>query len=485
LKKLLKQLASESAIYGISSMLSKFIGIFLVPLYTHLLLPSDYGTLNLVNSTFYFIIVFACFALDSASARWYYDTENADDRKSTISSWFWFQLTSSIILGIIIIISSSFLSKIILKENNSILFIIPAIGLLFNILPSIVTNWLRFQRKAVHTVIFTICNILINVALNIFFVLYLKLGVKGILLSLLLSNIIASIYVIFLLKDWISISFFNMNRLKEMLKFSIPLLPTAIAFWVLNSSSSFIIEKFHSKSEVGLYSIGSMLASVVTMVVGAFQMAWGPFAFSIIEHPNAKKTFAMVLTMYSALMCFVALSVALFAKEGLMLFTAPEYHKAYIVSGILAFNGIIYGYAYIGSIGTSIAKDNKPLAISILFAALITGVLYFSLVPKYGKEGAAISILLGYLIVPIYLFYKSQKLWHIPFNFSITFLIFIFSTSIYLTWIAFFQNASLLNGLFIKIGLISFYLIFIIAVLKSTYKEEYNELIQKLKKGRN
>ncbi|MBK9483526.1 MAG: hypothetical protein IPO02_16455 [Bacteroidetes bacterium] len=97
MKYLLKQLAGESLIYGISSMLSRFSGIFLVPLYTRLLLPADYGALSLVNSTFYFIIVLAVFALDSAAARWYYDTEDINERKKTIASWFWFQLISSLI----------------------------------------------------------------------------------------------------------------------------------------------------------------------------------------------------------------------------------------------------------------------------------------------------------------------------------------------------------------------------------------------------
>ncbi|MBK7588372.1 MAG: oligosaccharide flippase family protein [Bacteroidetes bacterium] len=151
MKYLLKQLAGESLIYGISSMLSRFIGIFLVPLYTRLLLPADYGALSLVNSTFYFIIVLAVFALDSAAARWYYDTEDINERKKTIASWFWFQLISSLILCSIIVLCSPLLSKYILKDSTkNILFIIPALGLLANILPTMVSNWLRFQRKAIQ-----------------------------------------------------------------------------------------------------------------------------------------------------------------------------------------------------------------------------------------------------------------------------------------------------------------------------------------------
>jgi len=471
LKNLIKQLLGESAIYGISSMLSRFIGIFLVPLYTRVLAPAEYGTLNLVNSTFYFVLVLAVFALDNSSARWYYDTDDINDRKTTIASWFWFQLVSSLILCIVIILLSSPISLLILKVNEPILFIIPACGLLSGILPGIVTNWLRFQRKAVFTVLFTIFNILVNVSLNIFFVLVLKWGVLGILTALLISNSLATLYVIGLMREWIKPSFFSMQRIKEMLKFGLPLLPTALAFWILNSSSSFVIEYFHGKDDVGLYSIGAMVASAVAMITGAFQMAWGPFAFSIINKPEAKSTYSMVLSGYSLLMCSLALLVALFSKEGLMIFTAPEYHSAFIVSGILAFNGIIYGYAYIAVMGCSIVKKNHPLAISILIAAVVTATGYFVLVPVLGKEGAALSTAIGYVVVPVYLFYRSQKYWFIPYKFMMTILIFLSAIACYIAAMLFSTHTDIVDGLLIKTLLFIFYLVFLFFLVKKEYPE--------------
>jgi O-antigen/teichoic acid export membrane protein len=453
LKQLLKQLLSESAIYGLSSMVSRFIGIFLIPLYTKVLSPADYGSLNLVNSSFYFITVLAVFGLDSASARWYYDNEYETDRKKTIATWFWFQFITSIIIAIILCCFAPYISNKILAAETPILFIIPAVGLITSILPSIVTNWLRYQRKAKHTVIFTFINMLLNVGLSIFLVLILKKGVLGILLSVLISNGLASLYVFNLMDDWIKPKYFSLSRLKEMLKFSLPLIPTAVAFWVLNSSSAFVIEHFHGKSEVGLYAIGSMVASAVTMVVGSFQMAWGPFAFSIIDKPEAKKTYSMVLTIYTILMSTTALGVALFAKEAIQLFTAKEYHSAYLVAGFLCFNAIIYGYAYIAIIGCNVVKDNKPLAVAVLLAALLTAILYFLLVPILKKEGAALSIILGYIIVPIYLFYKSQKVWPIPFKFSLTGIIISLSIILFSINILFFDQIGIVNSVLIKIVL--------------------------------
>lgn len=480
MKKLLSQLLGESAIYGISSMVSRFISIFLVPIYTTLLLPDDYGKLSLINSTFYFVTALAVFSMDSASARWYYDTEDLNEKKSIFSSWFWFQFSISIILCLLIVFSSTLFSNLILKEQNQqLLFIIPAVGLISSILPTMISNWLRYQRKAIHTVIFTICNVLLNIGFNILFVVQLEMNVKGILFALLISNSLASIYVLMILKDWISFRYFSKQKLVEMLRYAMPLVPTAFAFWILNSSSTFLINYYHNKSEVGLFQIGSMVASAVGMVVGAFQMSWGPFAFSIIEKPEAKNVFSLVLTAYSALMCSIALGVALFAKEILILFTNAKYYDAYIVAGILAFNTIIYGYAYIAVIGSNIKKDNKPLAISIFLASIITTIIYFFLVPKFGKEGAAISTFLGYIIVPIYLFIRSQKHWYIPFKFGISIFIFLLAIITFIFSIHLNQNIISPNIILKKLGLYVFYVSLVLSIIFLKYPNLKKYLLKK------
>jgi len=98
MKKLIKQLAGESIVYGLSGIINKFISVFLVPLYTRILLPSDYGVLNLVNTTFYFVAIFVVFALDNSAARWFYDSDNTEERKKPIATWFWVQLIISVFI---------------------------------------------------------------------------------------------------------------------------------------------------------------------------------------------------------------------------------------------------------------------------------------------------------------------------------------------------------------------------------------------------
>jgi|KBSSwiStaDraftv2_1062776.scaffolds.fasta_scaffold10514_4 O-antigen/teichoic acid export membrane protein len=420
MKKLIKQLAGESIVYGLSGIINKFISVFLVPLYTRILLPSDYGVLNLVNTTFYFVAIFVVFALDNSAARWFYDSDNTEERKKPIATWFWVQLIISVFICLLFIGLSTPLSKLILGKNLPLLLIIPSVTIVSSVLPTIVWNWLRLRRKVWLTVTLSTSSAILTIGLNVLFTIVLKQGIKGILLATLISNSIYSVAASLLMWRWLSPKFFSVEVLKGMLRFALPLLPTALAFWILNSSASFFIKYYHSNEEVGLFSIASSIASSVAMLVGAFQMAWGPFAFSIMNKPEAKSVYSAVLTLYSIVALTAALAVALFAKEILFLLTTPKYYPAYLVSGILAFNATIYGYAYIGGIGSSVVKKTSPIAFAIMIGSIVCIVLYFILIPIIGKEGAALSTLTGYLIIPIYVFYRSQQLWHIPYKFMPT-----------------------------------------------------------------
>src|SRR5688572_22712186 len=100
----LKSLAKDSVIYGISGIVSKMIAVLLVPLYTRIFTPSDYGVINIINTTFLLVGMLAACSLDNSAGRWYYDTQDEVDRKRTFASWFWFQFAVSGGLALMLIL---------------------------------------------------------------------------------------------------------------------------------------------------------------------------------------------------------------------------------------------------------------------------------------------------------------------------------------------------------------------------------------------
>ena len=272
-------------------------------------------------------------------------------------------------VAIIVIILSPYLVQTFFKEEGKpIYFILPAICLVTNMMPSIISNWYRVHRKAVATVVFSFAQTMLTICLTILFVIVLKWHITGVFAAMTISSTIFSLVAIQQMNGWLAFKYFDKMRLKVMLKYALPFIPAALAYWLLNSTDSYFIAYFKDKTEVGLFGIGASLAAGLGLFTGAFQQAWGPFAFSIMNEENAKQVYANVFLLFGYIMGLLAALLMMFAPELLLLLTSPSYYSAAWVGGILGYNLVLIGFTYIASIGISIAKVTAPYGIAMLVA---------------------------------------------------------------------------------------------------------------------
>lgn len=424
---MLKKLAGDSVIYGISGIISRFIGIFLVPVYTRIFTPQDYGAISLVTNLFTLLSIVVILGMDNSVARWYYDDETDEDRKISLNTFLWSCFGAAAFFTILICLFHNFLAQRILKEPaTATILLVTALNLPLTIFTTFTGNVLRIQRRAVATSVFTLVTSLMTIALNIVFVVVLRVGVIGVFYAQIITSAIAVVWTLALFWKLIDFRFFNRQRWKEMFLFSLPLIPGSVAFWVINLSGVYFIQSFQDAHEVGLYQIGTSLASAMALLTGAFQMAWGPFAFSIHKQENANRIYAQALTIYSAITSTSAVLITLFSYEVLSILTTPSYLGASLVAGILAYNYLIIGLGYIASVGTGIAKNNKMYGFASLASAIVLVILNLIIVPIFGKEGAALATLLSQIIIPIAIFWHAQKIYPIPYSFKKVLLIFFF-----------------------------------------------------------
>ncbi|MEO6681918.1 MAG: polysaccharide biosynthesis C-terminal domain-containing protein, partial [Ginsengibacter sp.] len=136
------------------------------------------------------------------------------------------------------------------------------------------------------------------------------------------------------------------------------------------------------------------------------------------KNPDAKNVYANVFLMFGYGMAVLGAMLMLFAPEALMIFTTPEYYDAAWVAGILGYNLIFIGYSYIAIVAISITKNTKPYGIAMLYATILTIILNVLLIPHFGKEGSALATVFAQILVPVYLFYKGQKVFYIPYKFG-------------------------------------------------------------------
>jgi O-antigen/teichoic acid export membrane protein len=371
-------------------------------------------------NAFILITIFLVFAMDNSTARWFYDTDLTDERKKIINTWLWFYLVASLVASIFFFLTSTFWAGLLLDNyaDGAYLIKLLAITLPLLVLPSIGVNVLRFERKAKRAVFLSIYQSLILIGFNILFVVILRMGVVGVYYAQLFGAILTVPVAAYFLYSWVGLpSWFDWSKFKEMFFYALPFVPASLGYWVVNLSGVFFINEYLPKSEVGIYQIGISIAAVSALATTSFQQAWAPFAFSIINQPQAKEIYAITLQLYVFVVGLVCTLISVFAFESLVILTTPAYYGASIVASILTFNYLLMGLANIAGLGASIAKKTAPLGMISLLSAGLLVVLNLILIPLYGKEGAAVAICIAQLIIPIYMFWKSQKLYFIPFKF--------------------------------------------------------------------
>ena len=424
----IKQLAGESAIYGISGTIRKFIGIFLIPVYTRVFAPGQYGVIALVDTLTALFTIFVVLGLDNSSARWFYDTEDTGHRKCTISSWFWCQFAVSSLTGLILFIFALQISLLLFRSVEHAILIRFAAGLIpLLTFAKVVGNWLRYQRRPWTTTIFFAIHSVGTIGLIILFVVPFRWGLTGVFGAKLLTGGITAIIALALLRSWVAPSSFSVARLKPMLAYGLPLVPAGIASWIRISSDRLILQMFWEETEVGLYAIAASLSSGVALFTEAFQLAWGPFAYSLLHEEHSGEVYAKVLSVYAFLGALLGTGISLFSMLLFSVLTTKAYFPASSCVPFLAYSFILSGALYIASLGSGIAKKSMPIAKSIFIAAGANLLLNFALIPRFGKEGAAIATMISALLAVVYLFPVSQKNYYIPYQFGPVLICFGFS----------------------------------------------------------
>ena len=415
-----RQLAGESLVYGVSGVLSRLLVIFLVPLYTRAFSPSEYGEMGLVATGMFAVAIFAVLSLDGAAHRWYWESDDEADRKATLASWAWCHLAIALSLAVAISLGARWLAvHLVGRAGAAPSIVLAAWALPCTVMGMVATNWLRMRRRPWATVGLTLSTTLATLVLTTWFVAGLRHGVRGVFEAQLASAAVGSVVGVALLRDWVHPRWFHLARLRELLRFALPLIPAAVAFWVVSMVDRWFVQRFTDTAQVGLYQVGYTLSAVVALATTAFQQAWTPFSLSIHREADSREFYALALLLYLWVASLFAAAVSVLAPEVLRIFTTPAYYGAATVVPWLAFSFVMLGLSNVAGVGPGIARTTAPLGIGVTLAALANVALGLVLTPRLGREGAAIATLISQAIVPLYLFRASQRLYPIPYRFGV------------------------------------------------------------------
>ena len=449
----------ESLTYSLSSIAGNFIWVFLIPIYTRIFSPEEYGVIDLIATVISFFTLFLYMGLDSATGRYYVDSENDHDRQLTASTTLFYLTGFAFVVVTVAMFFPRPLSQLIFRNPvYAQILIVAIVAIPFSLMSSYCQILFRFRFESARFAITAITSLLFQTGLSIYLVVFLRVGVIGIYLAGLINVVMFSCINLWLTRSSFALVF-SMSRLKELLWFGLPLIPLSLAHYITNYSSRYFLINFLGLREVGLYGIGYKLGSLISLFGLGFQYAWGPFVYSNYKDRDAKQMFANIYDYVSTMLCFGVLILSFFAKEILMVFTTQAYVEAYRVVPFIALGIVAYIIGGYFTIGIGIAKKNIHRAWGAMIAGLINLGLNYVLIPYFGIIGAAIATVISFLVLGVILMYISQRYYRVEYRFKANFMMYIIAALLIFVVYSFFPSGLRFDSISLKVVLLMGFLI--------------------------
>ena len=411
----LKRLARHSAIYGIGGIVSRVLAVILLPLYTHYLPPNSYGRVEIVTAATAVLSILLQLGISNAFFRFYFDAKEPAERLVVVRTSFWFTMAMATIGLVLGLVFATPIGHILQLGHDPELVRAGAVGLWAQTNYQQLTALFRVEERSVAYAIASVVNVLITVAAMVVFVAVFHWGAVG----LVVGNFVGTLAVYFALvayrREQLGLQF-DRGLFREMQHFGLPLVPAALALWVINFVDRLFVAHYNGRGEVGVYSAAIKVASVITFVMFAFRTAWPAFAYSIEDDREARRTYAFVLTYLLALASWIALALGGLAPWWTRLLTAPKYHRASEGIALLAFAGAVYAGYTVLAIGSGRARKTQLNWVVTGVGAAANIGLNFWLIPAYGMVGAAISTAAAYVVLFIGMTLYAQRVYRVPYQ---------------------------------------------------------------------
>ncbi len=412
----IRTLAKDTSVYGLVSATRSLVGLLLVPIYTRVFLPGDYGQIDTLTTLVAFLTLAATLGMDTATALYFYDNAGEEDRGVMVTTSVVTRVGLSVLFAAIVSLFAPIISEQLFRDEMAASTVRIAVWTApANAMAGFLIELLRLSRRPWVYAGLSITNLLLGVGLSILFVVRLGWGVNGAFAGPLLAGTLI-LPMGFWATRKLLLPRVSRRWLTRLLHIGLPLIPTALGGWLIAYSNRYFLLHFGSAADVGLLAVGNKASAPLVLFTSAFLAAWGPFAFSIQKQENARQTYAKVLTYFWILAGAGTVMVALFAKEMLLIFTTSSYLGGAAVSGLMALQIVADSSYYIVSIGTVLAKQTRLLAYSVPAAAAACVVFNLLLVPRFSYIGAALAAMLAYGTSAVVVYFLSQRVYPIPYE---------------------------------------------------------------------
>lgn len=410
----IRRLGSQTLVYGMGGVALQVVGVVTLPIFARHFSVADYGILELGTVVAAILMIVVDGGMASASQRSYFDHSDEDEaiRRRILSTAFAFQLAVGVLMALLMAAFAGPIARALFdgREETGIVVLVGAALPAFAA-AQFTREVLRLEFRAWSYLATSVAGAAVGAAVSILAVVAWDEGVDGPFIGALVGPLVGGVYGLALVWRRL-IARPSWPELDTMLRYGVPLIPTALALWALSLIDRLMLARLADLDELGQYAVANRVAIPVLLIVTALSLALSPFILSMHQSDpeREKQVRARILTDFTAALSLTALVTALLARE-IQQLAAPGFDEAFRSVGIVAFGLAAYGVSGVVVAAISIARQTRFLMIYSGLAALANIALNLVLIPPFGQIGAAIATLLAYVVLTGLYFRRAQRVY--------------------------------------------------------------------------
>lgn len=424
----LKSLLGQTAIYGLPTIVGRLLNYLLVPLYTNVFTdPADYGVVSELYAWVAFLIVVLTFGMETSFFRFLHDKEN---KTEVFRNSFLTVIGINVLFLLILLFFNQNIANAMLYPEHNEYIILLGIIVCVDAVSALPMAKLRAENNAVKFSIIHFTAISVNIGLNLIFMLWLfdpSRPEEGVLF-ILIANLIASLVKpLGTYSDFIGLKWhYNKELATEMFKYAFPLVIAGFAGIINETMDRVMLKQLlynkggmtlrAAEAQLGIYSACYKLAMIVSIFLQAYRYAAEPFFFAQNKNKERNKIYVKIMNYFVASVSFVFLAVALNIDIFKHFIRNEAYWVGLGVVPILLLANVFLGIYYNQSIWYKLSGQTKFGAYIAIGGAAITVLINLIFIPIYGFWASAWATLIVYAIQMVASYLLGQKYYPIKYN---------------------------------------------------------------------
>lgn len=407
---MIRDFLKEGTIYTLAGFMAKGISLALIPVFTTYFSPNDYGILDLLYVFSMFFAAVFSFQIGQGLTRYLGESHQDTIRKRNLSSTALVFIITTLLLGgvVAIVFRKPILDVLgITHPSHTKTYILAVVSIILNGMFLFFSGHLQALRRKVEFSIASFLHALLGILATYFFVIVLDKGINGVFYATIAIVPVVLLYQFFQLKGDYQF-FFSKKLMKKLLKYSLPLVPAAVAYVFLTLTDRICINYFLTKTDLGVYSVGYKFSFAISLIVSGFSTAMAPLLYQRYKEKETKTDMSVLFNWYVFGGLFAVTTLSVFAEETIILFTQKPFYQASDVMPMLYLSVWFSGLSMFAP-GMNLQNRTKWIAgVSVVAAVLNIG-LNIWLIPVFGIKGAALATLGASIVNYVAVFVLSRR----------------------------------------------------------------------------